>query len=428
MIHSLTSGLYTSIRPRGGKLLMHGSVKVFLLAGGLLVLQSAWAFVDGMRFLSLVRRSRSRPQEGITPSAAIVIPCKGLDAGFRANLDGFLKQDYPHYQVVFVVATAEDPAYRALCARLEAPVESGVIPKPQMALVVAGVSDVRGEKVNNLLQGIEAVDEDAQVFVFADIDAAPSRDWLRSLVAPLANPQITVSTGFRWYLPGEGFVSHLRAAWDTSIATMMGDHDHNFAWGGSMAIGAADFRRLQVAERYWANTVSDDYALTRAVREAGGKIAFAPRCLMASREESSLVQFLRWSTRQIVITRVYATHLWALGLATYLFYCGTLILGLIAMALPGASAFQRAVVALTLLVVLLLGAGKGYIRSVVARELFASEVGSHASCYWRLSLLVPWIMLCNFMVAGFTRRIKWRGTEYELVSRHTVRVITRAGA
>ena len=60
--------------------------------------------------------------------------------------------------------------------------------------------------------------------------------------APLANPQITVSTGFRWYLPGEGFVSRLRAAWDTSIATMMGDHDHNFAWGGSMAIRAADFR------------------------------------------------------------------------------------------------------------------------------------------------------------------------------------------
>ena len=100
--------------------------------------------------------------------------------------------------------------------------------------------------------------------------------------------------------------------------------DHNFAWGGSMAIRAADFRRLGIAEAYWANTVSDDYALTRAVREAGGKIAFEPRCLVASREESSLREFLRWSTRQIIITRVYAAHLWKLGLATYLFYCGTL--------------------------------------------------------------------------------------------------------
>ena len=293
---------------------------------------------------------------------------------------------------------------------------------------MAGFAEGRGEKVNNLLRGIEAVDQAAKVLVFADIDATPSPDWLRSLVAPLADPQITVSTGFRWYLPGEGFVSRLRAAWDTSIATMMGDHDHNFAWGGSMAIRAADFRALGIAERYWANTVSDDYALTRAVREAGGKIAFQPRCLVASREESSLREFLRWSTRQIIITRVYAAHLWKLGLAAYLFYCGTLTLGLIALALPGATAHQRVAMAVTLFIVLMLGAGKGYIRSRVARELFPTEIGCRASCYWQLSPLVPWIMFWNFMVAGFTRRIVWRGTEYELVSRDKVRVMGRSGS
>jgi cellulose synthase/poly-beta-1,6-N-acetylglucosamine synthase-like glycosyltransferase len=401
------------------------AVEVFFLAGALLVLQSAWAFIDGIRFLSLVRRRRSSLQGSYTPSAAVVIPCKGVDAGFDANLDRYLNQDYPDYQVVFAVANAADLAYQYLHARLETAVTPGVIRNPRTALVVAGASDLRGEKVNNLVQGIEAVDTAAQVLVFADIDAAPSPDWLRSLVAPLTNSQITVSTGFRWYLPGEGLVSRLRAAWDTSIATMMGDHDHNFAWGGSMAIRAADFHKLEIAERYWANTVSDDYAMTRAVREAGGKIAFEPRCLLASREESSLGEFLRWSTRQIIITRVYAAHLWKLGLATYLFYCGTFMLGLIAM--PGATALQRVAVAFTLLAVLLLGAAKGYIRSLIARDLFATEIGSRASCYWQLSPLVPWIMLWNFVVAGFTRRIEWRGTEYELVSRDKVRVMKRTG-
>ena len=404
------------------------AVKIFFWPARYWWLQSAWAFVDGIRFLGLVRRRRSSPRGSYTPSAAVVIPCKGVDAGFDANLDRFLNQDYPDYQVVFVVATAgglglSKPARTAGGAgRVRRNPQS-----PDTSLVVAGISDARGEKVNNLLRGIEAVDQAAQVLVFADIDATPSPDWLRSLVAPLANPQITVSTGFRWYLPGEGFVSRLRAAWDTSIATMMGDHDHNFAWGGSMAIRAADFRKLGIAERYWANTVSDDYALTRAVREAGGKIAFEPRCLVASREESSLREFLRWSTRQIIITRVYAAHLWKLGLAAYLFYCGTLTLGLIVMAVPGATAFQRVAVAVTLLAVLLLGAGKGYIRSLVARELFATEMASRASCYWQLSPLVPWIMLGNFVVAGFTRRIEWRGTEYELVSRDKVRVMRRGG-
>lgn len=359
------------------------------------------------------------------PSCAVVIPCKGEDAGFDANLQRFLNQDYRDYQVAFVVASASDRAYQRLRERLEARVESGASRIPRTSLLVAGVSAHRGEKVNNLLRGVEAVGQAAEVLVFADIDASPAPDWLGSLVAPLADPQITVSTGFRWYLPGEGWASRLRAAWDTSIATMMGDHDHNFAWGGSMAIRAADFHKLGIAERYWANTVSDDYGLTHAVREAGGKIAFEPRCLVASREESSLGEFLRWSTRQIIITRVYASHLWRLGLAAYLFFCGTLTLGLIALAEPGATAPERVAVALTLLAVLLLGAGKGYIRTLVAREVFATESGGRESCYWQLSLVVPWIMLGNFLAAAFTRRIEWRGTEYELVSQGKVRVLGR---
>jgi cellulose synthase/poly-beta-1,6-N-acetylglucosamine synthase-like glycosyltransferase len=403
------------------------AVKGFFLVGALLVLQSTWAFIDGARFLSLVRKKRNSPPKSFAPFAAVVIPCKGVDAGFGANLDRFLNQDYPAYQVIFAVATAGDSAFQNLRERLVGIGGSGEIGEPHTSLVVAGISDRRGEKVNNLLRGIAVVDQAAQVLVFADIDAAPSSDWLRSLVAPLANPQITVSTGFRWYLPGAGFVSRLRAAWDTSIATMMGEHDHNFAWGGSMAIRAADFYQLGIAERYWANTVSDDYAVTRAVRDAGGTIAFEPRCLVASREESTLREFLCWSTRQIIITRVYAAHLWKLGLATYLFYCGTLTLGLIVMALPGAAASQRVAAAFTLLAVLLLGAGKGYFRSLVAREVFAAEIGSRASCYWQLSPLVPWIMLWNFLVAGFTRRIEWRGTEYELVSRDKVNVLGRNG-
>ena len=425
MIHSPSVVLFALTSNHGGNLLIHWDVEVFFLAGALLVLQSAWAFVDGIRFLSLVRGRRNSLRGSYTPSAAVVIPCKGVDAAFDANLDLFLNQDYPEYQVVFAVATTADLAYQNLRARLETAVTPGVIRKPRTALVVAGASDVRGEKVNNLVRGVEAVEPAAQVLVFADIDATPSPDWLRSLVAPLANLQITVSTGFRWYLPGEGFVSRLRAAWDTSIATMMGDHDHNFAWGGSMAIRTGDFCALRIAERYWANTVSDDYALTRAVREAGGKIAFEPRCLLASREESSLREFLHWSTRQVILTRVYAARLWRLGLATYLFYCGTFTLGLVVMALPGATAYQRFAMAVTLMTVLLLGAGKGHLRYLVTRQLFPTEIGRRGSCYWQLSPLVPWIMLGNLVAAGFTRRIEWRGTEYELVSRDKVRVVGR---
>ena len=83
----------------------------------------------GFAFCSLVRRRRNSPRGSYTPSAAVVIPCKGVDAGFDANLDRFLNQDYPDYQVVFVVATAEDLAYQNLHERLEAPAASGRHPQ-----------------------------------------------------------------------------------------------------------------------------------------------------------------------------------------------------------------------------------------------------------------------------------------------------------
>lgn len=404
-------------------------VQVFWILGALLLAQSLAALYAGFRFLRFVRAARRPLPNDFQPYAAVIIPCQGLDTGFDAVVTRFLSQDYLRYQVIFVVASDRDPAYAYLQKRLRAHVAPGAARSPETALVVAGYAEGRGDKVHNLLKGVEAADPGAEILVFADADARPAPDWLRSLVAPLADAQVTVSTGFRWYLPGTGFASQLRAAWDTSIATMLGDHDHNFAWGGSMAIRAADFRRLEIAERHWANTVSDDYALTRAVREARGKIRFQPRCLVASGEELPLQEFWRWSNRQIAITRVYAPHLWRLGILAHTLYCGTLLLGLV-LCLANVHTATRLGMAAILLAILALGVAKGYIRTIVARELFPEEGSTLERLggrYCQLAVLVPWVMFLNFLVAGFTRKIEWRGTHYELRSRTEVRVLRRDG-
>ena len=396
------------------------ALKMFFFLAALLAIQSLVSLRDGYKFLGLVRRSRQASPGNHFPSAAVIIPCKDIDADSQANLASFLDQDYPAYQVVFVVADEKDPVWQIISGHLTRRTEGS----PKALLLVAGYADDRGEKVNNLLRGAEAAEGEAEILVFADIDARPARDWLRSLVAPLADLHVTVSTGFRWYLPGSGFVSQLRAAWDTSIATLLGDHDRNFAWGGSMAIRAADFRRLAVAERYWAHTVSDDYALTRAVREAHGRIRFEPRCLVASREESSFAEFLRWSNRQIIITRVYAPRLWWLGLSSHLLYCLTFLIGLGLFVCPATPFQARGAIALALVAILAFGMAKGHVRTIVARTLFPGEFQT-PSRYWQLAPLVPWVMLYNFVFAGFTRRIEWRGTSYDLLSRNEVRILKR---
>jgi ceramide glucosyltransferase len=390
----------------------------YLIPASLLAVQSVWSLADGFRFLKLVRRDRGRSPDGEFPEAAVIVPCKGLTEDLRRNAALFLDLDYPSCQLIFVVASERDPAYRFLLRLIEDHAPKSRSSK-RCTVVVGGFSASNGEKVNNLLAGVAAVDPAVKILAFSDIDAKPEKDWLRFLVAPLSDRSVTASTGYRWYLPSVGFGSRLRAAWDTSIATMMGDHSHHFAWGGSMALRVEDFKRMAIAERYWQQTVSDDYALTRAVRDAGGQIRFVSRCLVASKGECSLGEFWRWSTRQIVITRVYAARYWVLGLASHGLYAVTLLWGLGLLILPELHAVLKLIVGGFMLSTVLLGVAKGWLRVAVGRVIFPHErplIERFGACYWQLAPVVPWIMLLNFAVAGFKRRIEWSGTVYELRS------------
>lgn len=400
---------------------------IFIILGILLLAQSARSLGSGFRFLGYVRRRRAQKIGDYAPRAAVIIPVTGADAALELNIAAFLGQDYPQYELVLVVGDKKDPAFKMLSALVKKAAVQDSLARPNVSLLVAGPSQAQGQKVHNLLRGLDAVSPGTEVLVFADADARPAPAWLRSLVAQLANRNVMVSTGFRWYLPGQSFVSQLRAAWDTSVATFMGEHDCSFPWGGSMAIRAEDFNRLPVRERYWASTVSDDYGLGRAVHAAGGRIRFEPRCLVASREDSSFTEFMRWTNRQIIITRVYAPRLWGLGLVAHALYSLTFIMGLFIL-LDSAARWERFVVLALLAVVLGLGMGKGRIRATVAREVFPEErelLGRYGKRYWQLTLLVPWVMIWNFAVAGFVRTIEWSGVRYRLDSDHEVEVVGR---
>ncbi len=400
---------------------------IFIILGFLLLVQSASSLRSGFRFLEYVRRCRAQNVGDYAPRAAVIIPVTGSGAALESNISAFQAQDYPRYQLVLVVGDEKDPAFGMLSALIEKSAAQGSSARPEVSLLAAGPSQSQGQKVHNLVRGLDAVKPEIEVLVFADVDASPHSMWLRSLVAPLASRDVTVSTGFRWYLPDKSFVSQLRAAWDTSIATFMGEHDSAFPWGGSMAIRTEDFNRLQVRERYWASTVSDDYGLGRAVHDGGGRICFEPRCLVASREDSSFAQFLRWTNRQIIITRVYAPRLWRMGLAGHVLYSLAFVWGFFVLLDPPAGWERLAAVAL-LAVILGLGMSKGKIRAIVAREIFPEErefLARYGKRYWQLTLLVPWVMMWNFVAAGFVRTIEWSGVRYRLHSDHEVEILGR---
>jgi hypothetical protein len=79
--------------------------------------------------------------------------------------------------------------------------------------------------------------------------------------------------------------------------------------GGSTAIRRETFEKLRVVKR-WRGTVSDDFTITRVLHEAGLPIKFVPHCLTPSFHRSQWNELFEFTTRQLKITRVYASHLW----------------------------------------------------------------------------------------------------------------------
>ena len=55
-----------------------------------------------------------RRERTFRPRCVLVVPCKGLDAAFEANIRSFYDQMYEGYRLWFVVEDRSDAAYEAL--------------------------------------------------------------------------------------------------------------------------------------------------------------------------------------------------------------------------------------------------------------------------------------------------------------------------
>ena len=395
--------------------------EIFYLLVALQILLGLYSLWEGVRWLQMVRRRLASHPGFYAPRVALICPCKGVEPGLEQNLAALTDFDYPSYEVFFTLASTSDPAYavlRRIVERSRRPVH----------IVVAGPPDACGEKVNNLRAAVEQLPVELDVFVFADSDGGPTHQWLRHLVAPLADTRLGATTTMRWYLPNRGgFWSALAAAWNAPIATYLGEHRHNFCWGGGTAIRRQVFDEIHALE-YWRGSVSDDYSLTAALRAAGRRIHFVPECLVPTLHDADFHGLLEFTNRQIVITRVYAPRLWALAGLAHLLYSGTLTLGLVGV-LAGVLGDQTALhIFLLTLAVPLLAALRGYLRLAAVLDLLPSWKQKLLAYGWAWTLLaavVPLLYLWNELVAAFTRRIVWRGVSYVLISPSQTRILSR---
>ncbi|HKV36311.1 MAG TPA: glycosyltransferase family 2 protein [Pyrinomonadaceae bacterium] len=374
------------------------------------------SLLGGLRYADYVRRETSRPLPEFSPFVSVIAPTRGHEWGFVDNVRPLLEQNYPRYEIQFVFDDPQDPSV---------PLVRDLGGK----IVVSGPATDSGQKVHNLIVAMDHLDPRCEVIVFVDTDARPSTDWLRQLVAPLADENIGASTGYRWFIPERGgLASRLRGVWNASVASALGaETTKNFCWGGSTAIRRSTFEELKVVD-HWRGTVSDDFTITRVLKEAKLPIHFTPRCLVPSVGDCGWNELVEFTTRQIKITRVYAEHLWvALLLGSALFaiaFFGGIVL-LVTRVLLGQSFW---LVLSALVVIFALGAAKGFIRWRAVsipltsyRSALRRDLAAHVFLWPFASLLY----LYNAVVAGFSRRITWRGITYNLLSRSEAVIISR---
>ncbi len=161
------------------------------------VIASILAFLQGLALLPVLggsvfsllcvaaawrlRRQHRQPSAPFTPPASVLKPVYGLDRELEANLRSFCQQDYPDYEVILSLQRHDDPA-RPILEALARDYPDRV------KLAVEESPPALNGKVQNMVIGYRAAAHD--LLVISDSDTRVPADYLRRIVAPLADQEV----------------------------------------------------------------------------------------------------------------------------------------------------------------------------------------------------------------------------------------------
>lgn len=327
----------------------------------------------------------------------VIVPCKGVEKNFKENIQAICDQDYNQYEIVFVTDSKDDPAYNFLKKELA--------DNPKTRIEISDLIEGCSGKISALIKGVKA-SGDVDVYVFADSDIKPHRDWLRLMVLHLKLDGIGATSGYRWYFPHD-VKSLLVSTWNMAGIPSLFYPPFSYAWGGSTAITKTVFEELNI-ESKWRTGLSDDLILTRALKKAGYKIRFVPQCVVESPAYEDIRSFFKWSTRQFTWVRWYFPRVWAFSLVgslwlKFLTCLGFLIL-IFGFTLPGLLMIS------TIFFEMIYGS-QGFITM---RKLmwYPRDRFGKAFSYALMMPVVSFILAYNNIVSSFKREIRWGGKIY----------------
>ncbi|MGD0869961.1 MAG: glycosyltransferase [Bryobacteraceae bacterium] len=339
------------------------------------------------------RRPPRKAAGAFTPPVSILKPLRGLDPDAYENFASFCRQDYPEYEVLFCVGDREDPALPLIDRLMREFPERGI------RVLFGSGRDATNDKVAKLARLVSEAEHEHVVISDSDVRARP--DYLRTVMAPLADPKIGAVTCFYVPIEERSFVDRLQSV------GMMSDFYAGVvvAWqldGVKFALGptiATTRQRLAAFGGYQSieNRPGDDLLVGRLIADQGYEVELSRYPVETVADYQSIRELIDKRLRWIVVMR----HMRPWGHLGLVFTFG----------LPWALAAVAAKPTPATAAVYL----GGYLAMRCAITAMIAIWGLKQRSYWRRMGLIPLWDAVAFLVwaASFLRRsIRWRGSDY----------------
>ncbi|HUE02547.1 MAG TPA: glycosyltransferase [Bryobacteraceae bacterium] len=365
----------------------------------LIALYSAWTY---FRRAPRAEATRGAP---FTPPVSNMKPIHGLDPGAYENFASFCRQDYPDYELIFCVDGRQDPVL---------PVIEKLIrdfPKRSIRVLYGSGRIATNDKVAKLARmASEAAHE---VVVISDSDVRVQPGYLRSVVAPLADPKVGAVTCF--YVPADErtFADSLQAMgmfsdFYAGILVAWQLDGVKFALGPTIATTRARLAEFGGYESL-ENRPADDLLVGRLIAEQGHQVELLRYTVLAVADYESMSDLIHKRLRWIVVMR----HMRPWG------HLGLLLTQGLPWSLAAIAVHPTAAVAAAYL--------GTYFALRCAMTWMIGTWGLKQPGLWRKMPAIPaWdaMAFCIWLASFGRKSIRWRGSDYLLRDGRLVPVAT----
>jgi len=351
----------------------------------------AWAFF----------RNHEEPSSDFTPPLSVLKPMRGSYRDTYGNLACFCRQDYPEYEILFGVNSADDPAI-AVILRLMAE-----FPGVPIRLTV-GTSSIKPglapSPSNDKVAKLCCLEREARydMLVVSDGDIRVEPDYLRRVAAAFRDPRVGVVTTLYRGNAEANLWSELE---DLSLTTdflagvlVARKLGVKFALGATMAVRREALGAIGGFESL-ADAAADDHELGRRIAKRGYDVALTRTVPETECDTHDLVSYFRHHLRWAVVTRT--SQPW--GHVGFLFAHGlpwTILAVILAPSWMIATAFAAAYLVLRMAVAFVVGSWG--LRDLLVRRK------------WWLLPFRDALAFVIWLASLVARRVHWQDAAYDV--------------